>query len=364
MACQETFDMIPPPDPIDPTVKTIYMVGGATPNGWDIDNATPITSITGNPDQFEWTGVLVVGELKFTLDKQSDWEGAWYLATEEGAIANGEEQAVRYSPSGDGGADYKWSIPYEGEYTIELDAEKLRIKITPNFEPEPEPQPDFDKLYFVGSFNDWGFEPLMQDKTNPMQFKLGREMIWKADGEFKFGTESENYDNMFHPSIANAPFTHSEIVFKSVADNKWKMAEEECGRAYKMVVDISENGGKFTMKEFTPFPTIYLVGEATPNGWDINSATALESVEDNPYVFTWAGELKPGELKFTCDKQDDWQGAWFLAWKDGLEPDGEEQQLVFSPNGDDGNDRKFKITEAGTYTIIFDQLKEIVIISK
>ena len=49
---------------------------------------------------------------------------------------------------------------------------------------------------------------------------------------------------------------------------------------------------------------VYLVGDA-PNGWDIGNATPMEST-DNPNIFTWSGNLKGGELKFTLDKQNDW----------------------------------------------------------
>lgn len=365
-SCQETFDMIPPPEPgEEPEQKTMYMLGSAAPNGWDIANATAITSVPGNANRFMWTGELAAGEIKFSLDKQSDWGGAWYLAAENGAIVTGDEQAVVYCPAGDCGADYKWNVVKAGEYSIDLDADKMTIIFKPNFEPEPEEQAQFDMIYFVGSFSGWSFEPMMQDKTNPLVFKYGREMTWNDGGEFKFATESGNWDNMYHPTIENAPYTHQEIVLgETFGDKKWFLSEEESNKPYKMILDISLGKEKFIMQEFTPYPLIYLVGEASPNGWDINNATPMDAVQDNPYVFTWVGELKTGELKFTCDKQEDWGGAWFLAWQDGLAPDSEEQQLVFSPNGDGGNDRKFKIAEPGTYTIILDQLREVVLISK
>ena len=97
---------------------------------------------------------------------------------------------------------------------------------------------------------------------------------------------------------------------------------------------------------------------------------------DNPYVFTWTGNLNEGEMKFSCDKQSDWNGAWFLASKGNMEPTGVEEQMLFVDKSSDACkaqyldvnigdvDQKWKITSAGSYTITLDQLHETVTIAK
>ena len=69
-------------------------------------------------------------------------------------------------------------------------------------------------------------------------------------------------------------------------------------------------------------------------------------------------------------------GAWFLAPTDGCEPDGTVQQVIFVDKSDDtykdmyteisvGDvDRKWQITQAGTYTITLNQLLDQVTITK
>ena len=41
---------------------------------------------------------------------------------------------------------------------------------------------------------------------------------------------------------------------------------------------------------------LYLMGDATPNGWDLNSAALMLTVEDG--VYEWVGDLSAGSLKF------------------------------------------------------------------
>lgn len=88
----------------------------------------------------------------------------------------------------------------------------------------------------------------------------------------------------------------------------------------------------------------------------------MESTAD-PHIFTWSGNLKGGEMKFSLDKQSDWNGAWFLAGEANKAPAGTEEQMIFHYPGA-GVDYKWKILEAGNYTILLDQLRETVIIEK
>ena len=45
------------------------------------------------------------------------------------------------------------------------------------------------------------------------------------------------------------------------------------------------------------YPTrMYLIGDATPNNWDLAAITSM--VTTSPGVYTWTGELKDGRMKF------------------------------------------------------------------
>jgi hypothetical protein len=110
----------------------IYLVGDATPNGWDINNATPMTA-TSDPMVFTWTGQLNAGEIKFSFDKKSDWNGAWLMcglgndvaptgAEEHALFINKSDENLKgqYLDKNIGDVDQKWKINSSGTYTITI----------------------------------------------------------------------------------------------------------------------------------------------------------------------------------------------------------------------------------------------------
>ena len=182
---------------------------------------------------------------------------------------------------------------------------------------------------------------------------------------------------MLKATQANAPYTDTAMSFVKGfdPDNKWFLNDSETDKAYKICVDIRSGRERMLMSEFTPYSMIYLVGDATPNGWDLGNATPMVATE-SPFVFTWTGNLTAGELKFSCDKQDDWNGAWFMSAKASAEPTGDVEPMLFIDKSSDackaqyldiaigGIDQKWKITTAGTYTITLNQLEETISIVK
>ncbi len=234
--------------------------------------------------------------------------------------------------------------------------------------------PAYDQIYFVGDMTDWGFVSMQKDAIDSFLFRYGR--YFDSAGEFKFGTTSGDWNNMYKATTDKAPYTSTAVEFVSGTDPdyKWYLTEDEIGKAYKICLDIRSGKERMLMSEFTPYEMIYLTGDATTGGWSLDDATAM-TVTDSPYVFTWTGELTAGELKFTCDRQSDFNGAWFLSAVDGQAPTGEEEHMLFIDKSSqacaeqyiDINigdvDQKWKV-EAGTYSITLNQLEETITIAK
>lgn len=346
--------------PYEPVTTTLYLIGDATPNGWSADNATVMTRSTNG--LFEWEGTLTEGNFKFITTKGSFLPS--YNKADDGSLV------LRTS---DDQPDNQWSITEAHDYKITANL----LAGTVSIEKTDGVKPAFDELYFVGNPNSWGFDKMQQDVLDKFLFRIGYYFEHGKGGEFKFGTTPGSWENMYKATQSNAPYTDQKMALVKGfdPDNKWYLQDDECEKAYKICVDIRTGKERMMMTEFTPYPIIYLVGDATPNGWDLGNATAMTATS-SPYVFTWTGQLNAGELKFSCDKQSDWNGAWFMSSKNGAEPTGEEESMLFIDKSNEtfksqyltvnvGDiDYKWKITSSGTYTITLDQLHETITITK
>lgn len=93
---------------------------------------------------------------------------------------------------------------------------------------------------------------------------------------------------------------------------------------------------------------VYMVGDATPAAWDINSPTEMVKNGD---MFTYEGPLNEGEMKFPVEFR--WDGPTYMAEEAGTDiTAGGEFTTVLTPNGDPDN--KFKVTAAGDYKLTLD----------
>ncbi len=104
---------------------TVYMVGDATPAGWQIASPAPMVR-NGNIHTYE--GVLKVGEMK--LPTEFDWHKPTYMPEVNGTVINEQGVAsnkVVLMPEGE--PDNKWKVEKEGKYRVTLDTEAMTINV-------------------------------------------------------------------------------------------------------------------------------------------------------------------------------------------------------------------------------------------
>ncbi|MCC8037399.1 MAG: SusF/SusE family outer membrane protein [Bacteroidales bacterium] len=345
--------------PYKAVATKLYLIGDATPNGWSADNATEMAKTSTGI--FTWTGNLAAGEFKF--------------------ITTLGQFLPSYNNDGNGGLVYRDSDDQPDEkfviteahcYKVDVNLLELTITIT-----EVEGiAPAYSELYFVGDVTSWTFWEMTQDPLDPFLFRIG--VFFTGASEFKFGTTSGSWENMYKAAEENAPYTNTEMQFISGfdPDPKWYLTASEANQAYKICVDIRTDAERMLMAPYTPYTEMYLVGDATPNGWDLGNATAMTVDPSDANIFTWSGYLNAGELKFSADKQSDWNGAWFMADEEGKVPTGSEEHTLFIDKTNSscqdqykdilvGNiDYKWVIESAGNYTITLNQLYQTVTIKK
>lgn len=99
--------------------------------------------------------------------------------------------------------------------------------------------------------------------------------------------------------------------------------------------------------------TLYMVGDATPNGWSIDAPTPLTRSDEDPLVFSWEGSLNPGELKL-CLTTGSWDVGFIRPMRSGEEiGKADITGAEFQMHAGDP-DEKWKVTEAGVYHLVFD----------
>lgn len=220
--------------------------------------------------------------------------------------------------------------------------------------------PPYAKLWVVGDAtpNGWDINnpnEMKIDPTNAFQFKYNE--VLKA-GEFKIPTTTGNWGTDYFMPPANHPAITStavQLIAGGQPDNKWQIITPG---AYKILLNISSSPS-IKITPFTPYTELWMVGDATPAGWNIDAPVAMTPTSGNQYEFTYTGELKVGEFKIPT-ATGNWGTDYFMPPVNGA--GAAETNAVFIRGGNPDN--KWKITEAGNYKVTLNQLYETIYIVK
>jgi len=220
--------------------------------------------------------------------------------------------------------------------------------------------PAYTKLWIVGNAtpNGWNIdEPneMKADPTNAFQFKYNEVL---NAGEFKIPVTTGNWSADYfmpptnHPDITS---TAVQLIAKGQPDNKWQITTPG---AYKILLNISSSPF-INITPFTPYAKLWMVGDATAAGWNIDAPVPMVPTAGNPYEFTYTGALTAGEFKIPTTTGN-WGTDYFMPPTNGAGIT--EVNAVFIRGGNPDN--KWKITIAGNYKITLNQLYETISIVK
>lgn len=98
--------------------------------------------------------------------------------------------------------------------------------------------------------------------------------------------------------------------------------------------------------------TLYIVGDATPAGWDVNNQVLLDISDEDPLVFIYDGNLEKGEMKAYLT-QGSWDAACVRPMTAGQpisKADNTEAFQLYSG----GEDLKWSVKDSGHYRLVFD----------
>ena len=336
--------------PYTPVSTTLYILGSATANGMNASAADSLTPDPTVPGLFHFTGLLTQGQFEFitTLDSLLPAYGM-----------GADSMHIVYITS-NGSPVNMFNIWSNSVYTIDVNLISLTITVT------PAALPLYTKLWIVGAAtpNGWNINAPNQMFSDPFNAFIFHYNEVLAAGEFKIPTSLGNWNcDYYRPLTADPPITDTTAALvlgnTNPPDNKWMIVNPG---AYKISLNIKINSIHIT--PFTPYDTLWMVGDATPAGWNINAPTPLTPTAGDPYTFTYTGPLTVGEFKIPTSLGN-FNCSYFRpeinhpAITDTLAP-----FVPVNAAPADVNDYKWYISVAGNYKITFNQLYETIYIQK
>jgi hypothetical protein len=298
---------------------TLYLIGSASPNGWNANDAIALTPKADNPTIFEYKGALSVGDFKFITT----------LGQFLPSYNKGNDNTSLVYRSSDEQPDDVFSISEGSVYKIVANLLELTISI------EKLDLPAYEQLFIVGSATPIGWDitnsiELEQDEDNPFIFKYAGVLL---PGDFKFpvNRNSDWGQDMFMRETDSTMYLHNG---GDPDDNKWSIAKKGF---YILTLNLSDLTIEIHREE------LYMVGSATPIGWTITEAIQLTEDETDGCVFIYEGPMVEGEFKFPVNRRSDWGQDMYMRTSD---------TEMYRHIGGAPDDNKWSITAAGNYRIV------------
>lgn len=317
-------------------VLNLYIIGDATPNGWDNQLATIMSSDYDNIAHFTWQGMLNKGEIKFNAQL-----GDWYPCY---VRDNDDPTKMHYREKEEDYPDNKWVIEEAGNYFIDVNLDELTVSFT-NLDGEV----PFTELYLVG-------------EAAPTAIKLeqssGDSFIFTYNGALSAGTLLISTTTATSGCAGYQPLDNNGLGSTGIlllsdlgtASNQWNIP---AANKYSVKLDLRNN--RLEIGDYVGYEHIWIMGSAAPGGWSWDDITEMQRDASNPNVFRYEGYLSKGELKFPLEIDHNFGGDFILA---------PQANCPISENGTYfiGNqpDNKWIISEAGNYRITIDVENETI----
>ena len=317
--------------------------------------------------QFSWTGTLTAdGEGFKFVTSRNFWPG--YVKASD----DPDDMTLRYSETElSGEDDRKFRISETATYKIDVNLLTLAVNIT------KEGEAVFNTLFMIGDATPGGWTI---ESATEMEMTSDGVYTWSGvlnSGSLRFVVT----DTAFQPGYwkanddpADMTMVYSETGLSGSEDRSFNITEDGeytvTADTKSLTLSIVRTGD--VPEKAEPFTSLWIIGTASPadNGWSLddaenNDAVTLKPSADDPYTFTWTGDLKSGELKFSCDLQREWKGKWYMPEEDKkvLDKSGTEKIRLIDASASGAVDWKWNVT-AGNYTISINQLAETMTVTR
>ena len=194
----------------------LFIVGDASPYGWDLSKALSMQPDKSNFYRFSWSGIMSAGEFKLMPSRM----GFLPCFVSDTLDAN----TMVYRTSEESYPDNKWEIPYYGEFMIEADIKQMTITVTPLSEPEVR-----GHVYMIGdaTAGGWSWDGIVELPHTDRNI-----FTWQGylnAGQIKFPTELKtdwSGEMLYAPTPDCEPSENGKFEIRTGGDdNKWLIAD-------------------------------------------------------------------------------------------------------------------------------------------
>ncbi len=209
-----------------------------------------------------------------------------------------------------------------------------------------------DRLLIVGDgvWGGWSIDNsifMLKTTDAPDVFKATVNL--KANSDFKFLTEASWGALEYRAGDTGVTLTEGVATplvtsDENSNDNKFQVSETA---NYNIVCDLAAKTITVTKAEYQDnalnHTALWLIGSATPGGWNLGDGAMLTPTIGNPTVFAGTVDLVEGEMKIAVNSQTGYGQTFYQ--RDATN----DAKMVFG-----GDDNKWNITKAGKYDVTVD----------
>lgn len=206
-----------------------------------------------------------------------------------------------------------------------------------------------DRLLMIGDATSGGWNLSLSTemvRQNPYDNTFKFTGFLNADKEFKFLTETA-WDKEEYRNASSEPYILGEgKLQRNGTDQKFKVHESA---NYSITCDLDALTINVVKSDFQDRPIyhniLYLVGDATPGGWNLGDATPLYQDANNPFLFSGKVDLKEeGSFKIATNRYADFSQKFFF--KDNSD--------AGKISEDSAGDLQWSVATTGTYAVTAD----------
>ena len=177
--------------------------------------------------------------------------------------------------------------------------------------------PVSSQLYMVGSATSVGWNvssavPMTLSTSQPGTFVYQGPL---NSGSFKLPVNRDGcWCQDFYTKSATDDTKMVHNIGGSGQDLQWQISR---AGQYKVTADLLNLTIKIETIVGPPFTQIFIVGDASPSGWDIDNPKAFTQSQTNPFIFTYEANLTTGSFKILAGAKGNWCGEWYRPLTDG-----------------------------------------------